>query len=655
MTAVAPSPLPFTTNARLVNDTASSSQRSYHKSPRRQNGAAASPISMKNFSVGKPVNGSTHQAKTGLDAYGDGIKALLADPIKFELYAKKVSTDETKYKPINPTVDSAEDLNGTDGSAQAGPSKPSFSYTANSSRDSATESASTAPNSTKDLWPRPVKVAWPAETVYERHAKGLQNLGNTCFANSILQVMMYTPPVLHYLSGQGHDFSSCTLASKGFCFTCELQKARRNLWTSSGQSWSPKEIMRSIKKICPSMRQFRQEDAHEFFRYGIDLLHNEALKLAKATKEPHAVRETSWIHKVWGGRLRSRITCHDCGNNSDTFDAFLDLSLDLDNKTATVKDALAKFVQKDSLSGKNKYKCEKCNKLVDATKQMQIVKAPEVLSLHLKRFTPTGRKITSTIKYTGNLNLDPYMDNYTGSPLYELYAVTVHQGSGPHIGHYYSYVKNKNGTWFEANDESVHVAQARVFPSAYILHYIRKAGSALDAIKAGKANAASTPRKDQSDSTRLARADREEGTPVASSSSPVKRGEKRKQSDEDEQSGRIANGIANPSNNESDERSSESEREDEDQHMRKKTKGFDKSPSQKKINAVPSSSFGYKASSVSEGSQAKQGSDRMFESRGSLPGHKNKRKKHGAKGHASPYGTGLSKREKMRPRDFRRK
>ena len=123
MTAVAPSPLPFTTNARLVNDTASSSQRSYHKSPRRQNGAAASPISMKNFSVGKPVNGSTHQAKTGLDAYGDGIKALLADPIKFELYAKKVSTDETKYKPINPTVDSAEDLNGTDGSAQAGVSQ----------------------------------------------------------------------------------------------------------------------------------------------------------------------------------------------------------------------------------------------------------------------------------------------------------------------------------------------------------------------------------------------------------------------------------------------------------------------------------------------------------------------------------------------------
>lgn len=36
-------------------------------------------------------------------------------------------------------------------------------------------------------------------------------------------------------------------------------------------------------EICPTMKQFRQEDAHEFFRYGIDLLHNEALKIAKAT------------------------------------------------------------------------------------------------------------------------------------------------------------------------------------------------------------------------------------------------------------------------------------------------------------------------------------------------------------------------------------
>jgi hypothetical protein len=117
MTAVAPSPLPFAN--RLINDVASSSHRSIQNSPRRQNGVAASPLNMRNLSNGRSTNGTSQLGNSGIDAYGDGIKALLADPIKFEPYAKKVTTDETKYKPINPTVEPGQ-MNGTDGSAEAG-------------------------------------------------------------------------------------------------------------------------------------------------------------------------------------------------------------------------------------------------------------------------------------------------------------------------------------------------------------------------------------------------------------------------------------------------------------------------------------------------------------------------------------------------------
>lgn len=68
--------------------------------------------------------------------------------------------------------------------------------------------------------------------------------------------------------------------------------------------------------------------------------------------------ETTWVHKIFGGRLRSRVTCRDCGYNSDTFDRILDLSLDI-FKTDTVKEALKKFVAIDYLKGADKYKCEK--------------------------------------------------------------------------------------------------------------------------------------------------------------------------------------------------------------------------------------------------------------------------------------------------------
>lgn len=68
--------------------------------------------------------------------------------------------------------------------------------------------------------------------------------------------------------------------------------------------------------------------------------------------------ETTWVHKIFGGRLRSRVTCQTYNHNSDTFDRILDLSLDI-HKSDTLKDALRKFVALDVLKGADQYKCEK--------------------------------------------------------------------------------------------------------------------------------------------------------------------------------------------------------------------------------------------------------------------------------------------------------
>lgn len=64
------------------------------------------------------------------------------------------------------------------------------------------------------------------------------------------------------------------------------------------------------------------------------------------------------MHQIFGGRLRSRVTCSVCKQHSDTFDSILDLSLDV-QRCDSIKDALATFVKVDQLKGNNKYKCEK--------------------------------------------------------------------------------------------------------------------------------------------------------------------------------------------------------------------------------------------------------------------------------------------------------
>ena len=76
------------------------------------------------------------------------------------------------------------------------------------------------------------------------------------------------------------------------------------------------------------------------------------------SKIDHKLASTTWVHKIFGGRLRSRVTCQQCGYNSDTYDNILDLSIDIYN-CDRLRDALKKFTAVDVLKGADKYKCEK--------------------------------------------------------------------------------------------------------------------------------------------------------------------------------------------------------------------------------------------------------------------------------------------------------
>ena len=49
-----------------------------------------------------------------------------------------------------------------------------------------------------------------------------------------------------------------------------------------------------------------------------------------------------------------------CHANSDTYDDFLDLSLEVTPRTDSLKDCFNAFRRVDYLRGKNKYKCESC-------------------------------------------------------------------------------------------------------------------------------------------------------------------------------------------------------------------------------------------------------------------------------------------------------
>ena len=73
---------------------------------------------------------------------------------------------------------------------------------------------------------------------------------------------------------------------------------------------------------------------------------------------------------TFGGYLQSRVRCLSCDGNSNTFDPFLDLSLEV-KQADSVEKALLNFTTVDRLCGDNRYKCGHCSKLVNAEKSMK--------------------------------------------------------------------------------------------------------------------------------------------------------------------------------------------------------------------------------------------------------------------------------------------
>ncbi|XP_076210075.1 ubiquitin carboxyl-terminal hydrolase 36 isoform X4 [Aptenodytes patagonicus] len=308
------------------------------------------------------------------------------------------------------------------------------------------------------------------ERVY-RIGAGLHNLGNTCFLNSVVQCLTYTPPLANYLLSKEH---SRTCHQGGFCMMCVMQNHTIQAFANSGNAIKPVSFIRDLKKIAQHIRFGSQEDAHEFLRYTIDAMQKACLN--DCTKLDRQTQATTLVHQIFGGYLRSRVKCLACKSVSDTYDPCLDLALEIRQATNVVR-ALEMFVKPDLLGGENAYMCAQCKKKVSASKRFTIHRASNVLTLSLKRFADfDGGKITKDVGYPEFLNIRPYMSRSKGDPImYGLYAVLVHSGYSCHAGHYYCYVKASNGQWYQMNDDIVRSSNIKVVlnQQAYLLFYLR--------------------------------------------------------------------------------------------------------------------------------------------------------------------------------------
>uniref|UniRef100_M8BWJ3 Ubiquitin carboxyl-terminal hydrolase 16 n=1 Tax=Aegilops tauschii TaxID=37682 RepID=M8BWJ3_AEGTA len=282
---------------------------------------------------------------------------------------------------------------------------------------------------------------------------GLCNLGNSCYANVVLQCLAFTRPLTAYFLEGLHSKHSHSL---------ELQ------YITTVFSRFPKGMVLLVRVSKTHCRG-----------YAIDTMQSASMKEANANGAHKLAEETTLIQLMFGGYLRSKIKCTKCGVSSEHCERILDLTVEIDGDISTLEEALHRFTSSEVLDGDNRYHCTRCKSYERGKKKLTISEAPNILTIALKRYqSGMFGKINKAIRFPEYLNLSSYMSTTDDcSPVYRLYAVVVHRDvmNSSVSGHYVCYVKDSQGKWYEMDDSQVKPVSLKNVRSecAYMLLYAR--------------------------------------------------------------------------------------------------------------------------------------------------------------------------------------
>ncbi|XP_054652144.1 ubiquitin carboxyl-terminal hydrolase 40 [Dunckerocampus dactyliophorus] len=278
---------------------------------------------------------------------------------------------------------------------------------------------------------------------------GIRNQGGTCYLNSLLQTLLFTPEFREELFSLGTDELGCLedkdkTGAKVRVIPLELQRLFARLLLVDQQSASTADLTDSFG--WNSSEGTNQHDVQELNRILFSALEHSLVGTSGSTL----------IHRLYHGTIVNSIVCKECGNVSQRQEDFLDLTVCVCGVSSLEEALWNMFVEEEMFEGNNLYRCALCNRLVTAAKSAKLQKLPPFITMSLLRFSFDFAKCerykeTGRYSFPLTINLRPFCEQADGVAAdysYELFSVIIHKG-GCYGGHYHVYIRDidRLGHW----------------------------------------------------------------------------------------------------------------------------------------------------------------------------------------------------------------